>query len=195
MDCFARRLRVLSRGPTRIRRAPNARKSRAQRLLIALVVLAAAAFAARTYRAPILVALGLAKPAASDTKADKSGDAPANPDLVPLDEAGQKRIGLAFGQAETRRIVLPVRAPGTVAFDERRVTHLKPRTQGRVLSLAVQPGDRVTAGQTLATLDAAGILDARNGLQAAEAALGEARASEAVAALQGLRGHFYINTR
>jgi cobalt-zinc-cadmium efflux system membrane fusion protein len=152
------------------------------------VVLAAAAFTAWTYRGPILDALGLTKPAGSDTKADKPDDAPTNPDLVTLDEAGQTRIGLAFGQAETRRIVLPVRAPGTVAFDERRVTHLKPRTQGRVLSLAVQPGDRVTAGQTLATLDAAGILDARNGLQASEAALGEARASEAVAALQVKRG-------
>ncbi len=70
--------------------------------------------------------------------AEKAGCS-ANPDLVTLDEAGQKRIGLAFGQAVTRRIILPVRAPGTVAFDERRVTHLKPRTQGRVLSLAVQP--------------------------------------------------------
>ncbi|GEN00838.1 efflux RND transporter periplasmic adaptor subunit [Methylobacterium radiotolerans] len=46
----------------------------------------------------------------------------------------------------------------------------------------------MTAGQTLATLDAAFLLDARNGLQAAEAALGEARASEAVAALQVKRG-------
>ncbi len=75
-----------------------------------------------------------------------------------------------------------------MAFDERRVTHLKPRTQGRVLSLAVQPGDRVHAGQVLATLDAAGILDARNGLASANAALGEAVASEQAAALQVKRG-------
>ncbi len=46
----------------------------------------------------------------------------------------------------------------------------------------------MTAGQTLATLDAAGILDARNGLLAAQAALGEAQASEAVGALQVRRG-------
>ncbi|MBE7246302.1 MAG: efflux RND transporter periplasmic adaptor subunit, partial [Actinomycetospora chiangmaiensis] len=163
-------------------------RSRAPRALLILAVLAAMAFAGWSYRGPLLDALGFAPPAATDAKADQSDDTPANPDLVTLDEAGQKRIGLAFGPAEIRRIVLPVRAPGTVAFDERRVTHLKPRTQGRVLSLAVQPGDRVTAGQTLATLDAAGILDARNGLQAAQAALGEAQASEAVAALQVKRG-------
>lgn len=168
--------------------AQGVRRSRGPRALVILIVLAAAAFAGWTYRSSILDDLGFAPPAASNTKTDKSDDAPANPDLVTLDEAGQKRIRLAFGQAMTRRIVLPVRAPGSVAFDERRVTHLKPRTQGRVLSLAVQPGDRVTAGQTLATLDAAGILDTRNGLQAAEAALGEAQASEAVAALQVRRG-------
>ena len=39
-----------------------------------------------------------------------------------------------------------VRAAGRAGWiDERRVTHLKPRTQGRVLSLAVQPGDRLLA--------------------------------------------------
>ena len=60
----------------------------------------------------------------------KGGEAPADPDSVTLDAAGQTRIGLAVGQAKTRRIVLPVRAPGTVAFDERRVTRLKPRSPG-----------------------------------------------------------------
>ncbi len=52
----------------------------------------------------------------------------------------------------------------------------------------MQPGDRVKAGEVLATLDAAGILDARNGLASADAALGEAKASEAAAALQLKRG-------
>ncbi|MCJ2102827.1 efflux RND transporter periplasmic adaptor subunit [Methylobacterium sp. E-046] len=75
-----------------------------------------------------------------------------------------------------------------VAFDERRVTRLKPRTLGRVLSLSVQPGDRVSAGQTLATLDASGVLDARNGLAAAQASLGEAQATEKVAEINLKRG-------
>ncbi|MEE7503811.1 efflux RND transporter periplasmic adaptor subunit [Methylobacterium mesophilicum] len=138
------------------------------------------------YRDALRERLGLAPAAQPVTGA--ADTAPADPDRVTLDAAGQKRIGLAFGTAEIRRIVLPVRVPGTVAFDERRVTHLKPRTQGRVLSLAVQPGDRVQAGETLATLDAAGLLDARNGYLAAQASLGEAQASEAVAALQLKRG-------
>ncbi|MHB2205630.1 efflux RND transporter periplasmic adaptor subunit [Methylobacterium sp. CM6257] len=167
--------------------APNRRRGFVVPLLV--LILAALAAAGWLYRNTILDRLGLA-PATPTTGATetKAEDAPGNPDIVTLDEAGQKRIGLAFSTAETRRIVLPVRAPGTVAFDERRVTHLKPRTPGRVLSLAVQPGDRVEAGQTLATLDAAGILDARNGFLAAQAALGEAQASEKVAELQLRRG-------
>ncbi|MCJ2012225.1 efflux RND transporter periplasmic adaptor subunit [Methylobacterium sp. J-076] len=171
------------------RPSPASARRRAPVLLFLAAALAALAFGGWAYRGPLLDALGLAPhpPAAAADPA--KGDAPpADPDLVTLDAAGQTRIGLAFGTAEIRRIVLPVCAPGTVAFDERRVTHLKPRTQGRVLSLAVQPGDRVEAGQTLATLDAAGILDARNGLLAAQAALGEARASEKVTELQLKRG-------
>jgi len=142
---------------------------------------------------PALVQLGLGAPradeaAASDDRAAPDAPAEADPNRVILDAAGQKRLGLAFGRAETRRLVLPVRAPGTVAFDERRVTHLKPRTPGRVLSLAVQPGDPVRAGQTLATLDAAGLLDARNGLAEARASLAEARAAEQVAETNLKRG-------
>src|SRR5436305_800226 len=93
-------------------------------LALVLVVLAAAGW---VYRDALRERLGLAPAAPPVTGAADA--APADPDRVTLDAAGQKRIGLAFGTAETRRIVLPLRVPGTVAFDERRVTHLKPRTQ------------------------------------------------------------------
>jgi membrane fusion protein, heavy metal efflux system len=169
--------------------AARPRRRRARRLAAGVMVLAGLAFAGSRYAAPVLAQFGLAPSApAAPAAGAKAEDPPADPDGVTLDAAGQGRIGLAFGTAETRRIVLPVRVPGTVAFDERRVTRLKPRTPGRVLSLAVQPGDRVEAGQTLATLDAAAILDARNGLLAAQATLGEAQASAAVADLQLRRG-------
>ncbi len=154
-----------------------------------LVILLGLAGAGWYERGPILDVLGYGSPADAEpaAPADKGTDK-ADTGTVTLDGAGRDRLGLAFGTAVTRPIVLPIRAPGTVAFDERRVAHLKPRSQGRVLSLVVQPGDRVKAGEVLATLDAAGILDARNGLASAEAALGEAKASEAAAALQLKRG-------
>lgn len=184
-------------GPTAAA-APEVRPGKARRggarLVWLVLILAALLGAGWISRDALRDRLGLGPAQTGDdasmtaSSAAKTEDAPAQSDFVTLDAAGQKRSGLAFGTAETRRIVLPVRAPGTVAFDERRVTHLKPRTQGRVLSLAVQPGDRVAAGQTLATLDAAGILDARNGLQAAQATLGEAQASERAAEIQLKRG-------
>ncbi|WP_336886942.1 efflux RND transporter periplasmic adaptor subunit [Methylobacterium sp. SyP6R] len=159
-------------------------------LIAVLVALAGAGWASRDAAgpmlAPVLARLGLMAPAPAP--APQESAAPADPNLVTLDEAGQARIGLAFGRAETRRIVLPVRAPGTIAFDERRVTHLKPRTAGRVLTLAVQPGDLVRAGQSLATLDAAGLLEARNGLAEAQASLAEAQATEKVAEINLKRG-------
>lgn len=161
---------------------------RGRRKAFVLVLLAILAGAGWYEKDALLELLGYGGKAEAPAS-DQAGKAAAgNPDIVTLDEAGQKRAGLEEGKAQKRRIVLPIRAPGTVAFDERRVTHLKPRTQGRVLSLSVQPGDRVHAGQVLATLDAAGILDARNGLASANAALGEAQASEQVAALQLKRG-------
>lgn len=163
-------------------------------LLVAAVALASAGWwqrgAAEAYVGPALTWLGVEGPASGQAKRAEQADAPpqADPNLVVLDGAGQKRLDLAFAKAQTRRIVLPVRSPGTVTFDERRVTRLKPRTQGRILSLAVQPGDPVRAGQTLATLDAAGVLDARNGLAEAKASLVEAQATEKVAETNLKRG-------
>ena len=122
------------------------------------------------------------KGAAPKEKADPNADK-----IVEADETMQKQLGLAFGKAETREIVKTVRVPGTVAFDERRVTLLKPRTKGRVLSLSAQPGNLVEKGQTLATLDASGVLDARNGLEAAKASFAEALTTETAAVIASKR--------
>ena len=146
----------------------------------------------RPYPEPVLVPVGLGTQMATKTFAAAAPDAiPGEAKVsntVKLDVEGQQRLGLAFQQAEIRRIIMPVRVPGSVAFDERRVAHLKPRTQGRVLTLSVQPGDHVVAGQTLATIDAAAELDARNGLAGAQASLGEAQTTAAVAELNLKRG-------
>ncbi len=104
-----RRLPSATRSRTRV---PPARAASARPAVLALAAaLAALAFAGGTERASIRDALGLAPapPAAGPAETQGPGDAPANPDLVTLDAAGQARIGLAFGTAETRRIVLPVR--------------------------------------------------------------------------------------
>ena len=146
----------------------------------------------RPHLEPLLATIGLGTQTATETSAVPAPDAILGEskvsNTVKLDVEGQQRLGLAFRQAEIRQIIVPVRVPGSVAFDERRVTHLRPRTQGRVLTLSVQPGDHVMDGQTLATIDAAAVLDARNGLAAAQASLGEAQTTAAVAELNLKRG-------
>ena len=120
---------------------------------------------------------------ADPSDAAKAGtqDKPAD-GLVVADARTRRQLGVATGRALIQEIVEPIRVPATVAFDDRRVTHLKPRTKGRVTSLLVEPNQEVRAGQTLATLDASGVLDARNGLEAARAALGEATATKVASA-------------
>ncbi len=122
-----------------------------------------------------------------DTPPPAGGGKAQDSNIVEVDADTQKRMNLATASATMQAIVKPVRASGVVAFDERRVTHLKPRTSGRVLSLAVQPGDRVTAGQVLASLDASGVLDARNGVEASRAALREAQATAAASKVAAKR--------
>lgn len=119
-----------------------------------------------------------AMPSADSSTKQDVADA-QDPNIVELNAKSQQQMGIAVGQARIEEIVKPVRVSGIVAFDERRVTHLKPRTSGRVLTLAVQPGDSVKAGQILASLDASGVLEAQNGLEASRAALREAQITEA----------------
>ncbi len=154
-----------------------ARRARTFVVAITIVVVGLGAY---VYREPILALVGIdASASKADPKAPPKQQ--SDPDQLNVDAHTQKQLGVETARAETREIVERVRVPGTVAFDERLVTHLRPRTNGRVLSLAVQPGDAVAAGQTLATLDASGVLDARNGMQSAKANLAGAQTGELAA--------------
>ena len=108
--------------------------------------------------------------------------------------ATRRDLEITTAPAEMREIRKIVRTPGTVAFDERRVARVKARTPGRVLSLAVRPGDSVKAGAVLATLDASGVLDARNGLAAAQATLAEAQVAAKIADTALERGNVLIQS-
>ena len=145
------------------------------KLVVTTILVVALAGGAYAYRGPLRSALGLK---ASNEGADPKPKEKTDPDGVDADAHTQQQLGVETAKAVVRQIVERVKVPGTVAFDERLVTHLRPRTKGRVLSLSVQPGDAVTAGETLATLDASGVLDAKNGLQSAKATLAEARTGQ-----------------
>lgn len=115
-------------------------------------------------------------------------------DIVALAPQMRRELGIETAPAEVRDVRKLIRTPGIVAFDERRIAHVKARTQGRILSLAVRPGDKVEAGAVLATLDASGVLDARNGLAAAQAALAEAEVAAKISDTALERGNVLIKT-
>ena len=154
-------------------------------IVASLVVAAVVGVGLYEYREPLLKLVGVEADAKAEPK-DKKLEKKQDPNKVEVSADQQKQLGLEMADAKSQEIVARVDVPGTVMFDERRITHLRPRTKGRVLSLAVQPGDAVAAGQTVATLDASGLLDARNGLDAAKASLAEkdSAAAEAEVALK-----------
>lgn len=97
----------------------------------------------------LLAAVAIAACAKSETP--PAGDAPlAN--VVALDSAQRAAAGVVLG------IVGPLPADtfyltGTVTFDAARVSHVGPRTQGRVRRVPVDVGTAVAAGDTLVVLD------------------------------------------
>ncbi|MFG1366049.1 efflux RND transporter periplasmic adaptor subunit [Xanthobacter versatilis] len=136
----------------------------------------------------------ISRTAAETPPGQSASPATPQPDanVVTVDPSALAELGIATGAAELREIRKVIRTSGVVAFDERRIAHVKARTQGRVLSLAVRPGDRVSAGTVLATLDASGVLDARNGLAAAQAALTEAQVAARIAEIALDRGNVLV---
>lgn len=102
-------------------------------------------------RIAILTLMALA--AACGTEAPGTAEvAPTARDIVLLDSAQRAAAGVTLG------IVSPlppdtISLTGTVTFDAARVSHVGPRTQGRIRRVHVDIGSRVTAGDTLALLD------------------------------------------
>ncbi len=73
------------------------------------------------------------------------------------DEVVLDSLELASASLEytTVQVLQPdsLRLTGSVTFDAARVSHVGPRTQGRVVQVAVEIGSRVRVGDTLAVLD------------------------------------------
>jgi membrane fusion protein, heavy metal efflux system len=72
---------------------------------------------------------------------------------VELSEAAQRANGFAFATAEVRNLTGVIQATGVVTPNETRVAHIRPLARGRILRLAVRPGERVKQGQVLLSFD------------------------------------------
>jgi cobalt-zinc-cadmium efflux system membrane fusion protein len=96
--------------------------------------------------------------------------APSAAPSVHLDSAALAASGVQVGTArEVDAGALVV--TGDVTYDQGRVSHVGPRTQGRVVEIGVQVGSRVREGEVLAHLESAEVGEIRADLDEAEALL------------------------
>lgn len=92
-------------------------------------------------------------PASESQEPNKGAADPENHNRVKMDLVAQRNVGLKDAEAATRNVVETLQVTGSVGANETRVAHIRPITQGRILSVAVRLGDAVRAGQTLAVFD------------------------------------------
>jgi cobalt-zinc-cadmium efflux system membrane fusion protein len=84
--------------------------------------------------------------------------APATPpvttatEFITLDEAAQQHAGISVAAVETALRAEQTEAPGVLALDERRTARIGSLVEGVVLDTVAEVGDRVKAGEVLATM-------------------------------------------
>ncbi len=131
-------------------------------------------------------------PAQDKPAAPPDAAAPAGQVSMSLD--AQRNVGLQVLAAEPRQLQRRLSAPAVVAADASRTAQLRPYGRGRVLGVAVAPGDAVTPGQVLLTYDDLTLSDLRMQRSAAQAALSQADAAAVVARESYARGRTLLGT-
>ena len=95
-------------------------------------------------------------------------------DVVVLDSAGIAAARIVLTPVETVQTTgLPV--TGTITYDANRVSHVGPRTEGRIVRLSADIGESVRGGQALAILESPEVGTIRAEEHEAEALLGIAQ--------------------
>lgn len=101
-------------------------------------------------------------------------DDPAGQPEVHLDADALALSDVALGVAEMVSVG-GLRVTGAITYDQNRMSHVGPKTEGRVTELRVEVGSRVTEGQVLAHLESPEVGNTRAELGEAEALLEIAR--------------------
>lgn len=73
--------------------------------------------------------------------------------MLDMSIAAQQHVGLVVAPAELKQLNQYLKVTGTVQPIDSKVAQISPLAQGRILEVRVMVGDRVEAGQTLATFD------------------------------------------
>jgi RND family efflux transporter, MFP subunit len=86
------------------------------------------------------------KPSSQEQSANKA-------DMVDMTLSAQQHVGLVVVPAEVKQLNQYLKVTGTVQPIDSRVAQVSSLAQGRILEVRAKVGDRVEAGQTLATFD------------------------------------------
>ena len=121
-------------------------------------------------------AAGSAQPQSSGSSSagasNASGDQSAAPvDTVKVSMEQQQKVGIAVATVAVRAIPQSLTVTGQVAMDEKHTNHIGALADGRVEQVFVLPGDRVAAGQILATIHSHSVHETVGALAQAFAAL------------------------
>ncbi|MFZ0152165.1 MAG: efflux RND transporter periplasmic adaptor subunit, partial [Xanthobacteraceae bacterium] len=100
---------------------------------------------------------------------------------IALSDAESANLQLQVDKAKMGPLVRAVSATGSVGYDLLHLARIKPPARGRIESLDVTVGDRVTAGQRLAILDNFELSAAQSKVASAEAAVNQAKVRLATA--------------
>jgi len=110
------------------------------------------------------------KPAEPQVTQEKAAPEEAHdPSLVTLTAEAQARGRITAAPVEAKALDPEMETTGQVGFDEDRVAHVSPRIAGRITSVRVTLGQRVSQGETLAVLDSVELGRAKADYQQAKA--------------------------
>lgn len=126
---------------------------------------------------PALVLLGACGREAEEGSAEGVATAAAAPNVVAFTPAQVQHGGVRWAPAAGADVAAALEVPGQLVPNEDRTARLGAPARGRVLSVAVQPGQRVNAGQVLVTLQSQEASTARADLAKATAELASRRAA------------------
>ena len=117
----------------------------------------------------------------SDQKPEEKKDSAASPMTLTLTAAQVAHGKIAWSPVTMGTASASATVPGQITTDEDRTVRLGAPARGRVISVSVSPGDRVTRGQSLVVLQSADAAAAQSDLAKATASLSSRRAQAAYA--------------
>ncbi len=113
----------------------------------------------------------------SPTAADTTASGGADGTRVAFTPSQIQHGGVRWGPAAGSEVAVTIQLPGQLVANEDRTVRLGAPAEGRVLAVAVRPGERVSRGQALVTLQSQAASAARSDYDKAVAELASRRAA------------------